>query len=42
MGFFGKFFVPFGHPKMIVVDSDGLFLWNVQEKISIDFTNTST
>ena len=39
---FGNFFVPFGLPKMIIVDLDGLFFWNVQEDFPTDLTNTST
>ena len=38
---FGNFFVPFGIPKIIVVNADELF-WNVQEDFPRDLTNPST
>ena len=39
--YFGNFFVPFGLPKTIVVDADGI-LWSFQEDFPKDPTNTST
>ena len=38
---FGNFFLLFGIPKMIIVDSDGI-LWNLQEDFKRYCTNPST